>query len=222
MLAPIAVASLWPVPPGINLIWDWANAMGYMALAICLFLFVYKGRARSFPAYSGRFFANLHRDLGYIAMLLLAGHVGILLAAEPLLLEHLKPTAPLHMLAGLLALILMLLLVGSSIPALRRRLWPDYHLFRHFHAVAAVAIVVLTFFHVLHSGFYLNSPWKIGLALALVLGVLGYYSLWQYRSIAPTTNRVRSSGRQSHIISYGCALVALLICLVLALASNFE
>ena len=58
--------------------------------------------------------------------------------------------------------------------------------------------------------------------LALVLGVLGYYSLWQYRSIAPTTNRVRSSGRQSHIISYGCALVALLICLVLALASNFE
>jgi hypothetical protein len=42
--------------------------------------------------------------------------VVILLVREPLLLEHLKPTAPLHMLAGLLALILLMLLAlwGSA------------------------------------------------------------------------------------------------------------
>ena len=33
--------------------------------------------------------------------------LGILLAVEPLLLEHLKPSAPLHMLSGLLALVLL-------------------------------------------------------------------------------------------------------------------
>jgi len=71
MIAPIALLALYPIPPGIYPLWDFANAMGYIALAITLLLFVYKGRARIFPAFSGRFFANLHRDLGYIVVLLL-------------------------------------------------------------------------------------------------------------------------------------------------------
>jgi len=221
-LAPIAIVLLWPVPPRINLAWDWANYMGYLALAIGLFLLVYRGRAHTFPPYSGRFFANLHRDLGYIAVLLLGGHVGMLLVEEPLLLEHLKPSAPLHMLSGLLALILMLLLLGTSIPTVRRRLWPNYHLFRHIHGLVAVAIALLAFYHVLVSGFYLNSPWKVGLLSATVLALLSYYARAKYQLVANDRLRVRDSARYSHLISYGATALALMLCLALALLSSSE
>ncbi len=222
MLAPIVLLALYPSPPGIYAVWDLANAMGYLALSITLLLFVYKGRARGFPAYSGRFFANLHRDLGYIVALLLLAHVGLLLLAEPLLLEHIKPTAPLHMLSGLIALIVMLLLVVSSIPALRRRLWPDYHLFRHVHAVMAVAGLGLVFYHVLVSGYYLNSLWKTGLLATVTAGIVAYYARGKYPAVPATALRVRNSARYSHMISYGCATVALLICLLAVLMNNLE
>jgi hypothetical protein len=222
LLTPIAIVSLWPVPPQVNRLWDWANAMGYLAVAISLLLFVYKGRAHVFPTYSGRFFANFHRDLGYIIVLLLAGHVGVLLVAEPLLLEHLKPTAPLHMMSGLLALVLMLLLVCTSIPVVRRRLWPDYHLFRHIHGLVAVAIVLLVFFHVLVSGFYLNSEWKVGLAVATGVGILLYYARGKYQLVPAAVARVRDSARYSHMISYGSVVLVLLLCLALILLAEVE
>jgi hypothetical protein len=196
--------------------------MGYLVLAIGLLLFVYRGRAHTFPPFSGRFFANLHRDLGYVALLLLAGHVGVLLVAEPLLLEHLKPTAPLHMMSGLLALILMLVLVFTSIPTARRRLWSDYYRFRHLHGLVAVAIILLVFFHVLVSGFYINSRWKIGMAAVTSLGILFYYGRGKYLPIPLTSSRVRDSARYSHLISYGSALLALSFCLALALLDNPE
>jgi predicted ferric reductase len=222
LLAPIAIVMLWPVPAPVNPLWDWANAMGYLAVAISLFLFIYKGRAHTFPPFSGRFFANFHRDLGYIVVLLLAGHVGVLLVEEPLLLEHLKPTAPLHMMSGLLALVLMLLLVCTSIPVVRRRLWPDYHLFRHLHGLAAVAIVLLVFFHVLVSGFYLNSEWKIGLATATGMGILLYYARGMYQLVPAAMSRVRDSARYSHMISYGSVALVLLLCLALILFAETE
>lgn len=220
MLLPVALVAMWPVPPGVYPSWDWANGMGYLVLAISLFLFVYKGRPRAYPAYTGRFFANLHRDLGYIALALLAGHVGILLVSEPLLLEHLKPTAPLHMVSGLMALVLMFLLVLSSIPSLRRRMWPDYHLFRHVHAVVAVTLVVLTLFHVGFSAFYLNARWKIAMLLLLAAAVLLYYSVYRYSAPPAQVSRSRNSARYSHIISCSCALLASLACLLLALLNS--
>lgn len=220
MLLPVMLASLWPPAPGIHTLWDWANGMGYLALALCLFLFAYKGRPRRYPAYSGRFFANLHRDLGYIALALLAGHVGILLAAEPLLLEHFKPTAPLHMLSGLLALLLMALLVLFSVPTLRRRLWPDYHLFRHVHAVLAVAVIALTLYHVVVSAFYLNAVWKQSvLLLSAAAIVISYGALRQREPRMPAT-RSRNSARYSHAISGVATVSALLACLLFALANN--
>ena len=222
LLLPAALLALWPTPPGNYLLWDWANGMGYLVLAISLFLFVYKGRPRAYPAYTGRFFANFHRDLGYIAFALLAGHVGILLWAEPLLVEHLKPAAPLHMLAGLMAFLLMLLLVLSSIPSLRRRLWPDYHLFRHVHAVVAVAIIALTMYHVCFSAFYLNTQWKAAVLLLLGVVVTLYYASSHAPVPSVPASRSRRSARYSHVISYSCVLLAVLVCLALAFGNNLS
>lgn len=222
MIAPIALLALYPIPPGIYPLWDFANAMGYIALAITLLLFVYKGRARIFPAFSGRFFANLHRDLGYIVVLLLLGHVGLLLWAEPLLLQHLKPTAPLHMLSGLIALILLLLMAVSSIPALRRRVWRDYYFFRHMHAVLAVMIVGLVSCHVLLSAYYINSLWKVGLLAIITLGTVAYYTSGQLPVVSAAVLRIRNSSRYSHMISYGSTLVILLLSLAIVLVNNLE
>ena len=109
-------------------------------------------------------FANLHRDLGYLALLVVAARVGLLLVAEPLLLEHLKPSAPLYMLAGLLANLLLLVLVVSSITRLRRRVWPDYQRFKRLHAWLAIACVAFIGWHVADSRFYLNTELKLALA----------------------------------------------------------
>ncbi len=222
MLAPILIISIFPFPPGIRLLWDWANAMGYMAMAVCLLLFVYKGRPHSFPAYSGRFFANLHRDLGYVVILLIGGHIGVLLAIEPLLLEYLKPTAPLHILSGLLATILMLLLLAFSIFPLRRLLWRDYHLFRHVHAMVAITALGLLFYHILLSGFYLNSYWKKGLLAAVTVSVVAYYTMDKVPAVPARASRVRDSSRYSRRFSYGCTFGALLFSLLYAFLNNLD
>lgn len=210
LLTPLLLVSLLPTPQPIYTLWDWANVMGYLVLALALLLFVYRGRARSFPAFSGRFFANLHRDLGYIALFLLTGHVGLLLWAEPLLLEHLKPTAPLHMLAGLFALLFMIVLVISSVPFLRRRLWPNYHSFRRLHALFAAAILGLVIYHVVMSGFYMNSRWK----LAVLAGVACYVATSAVRRertvLLSGIIRIRNSASYSHMISYCVTLLVLL------------
>ena len=222
IISPVALVYLWPVPAGITLAWDWANSFGYLSLAICMSLFVYRGRALDFPAFSSRFFANLHRELGYLSLCLLFAHIGMLLLTEPLLLEHLKPTAPLHMLAGVFAFILILLLVTSSVPAARRQLWPDYHVFRHVHAVLAVSIVALTIFHVLGSSFYLNSRWKIGLASTVSFGILIYYLVSYYRKSPVAATRISGSSQYSRYVSYGCTTLAVLVCMLLILGNHFR
>lgn len=220
LLAPIVLVLLAPVPASLGYSWDLANGVGYLSLALCLLLFVYAGRARTFPPYSGRFFANLHRDLGYLALALALAHAGLLLYREPLLLEHLKPTAPLHMLAGTLALLLMILLVVSSLPRVRRGIWPDYHRFRHLHAVVSVSVLALSLYHVIESGYYLNHPWKIALLGAIATLVALAYALRQHGAIAGAVDRTRNSARYSHLISYGAGLLALAVIITLALLAR--
>lgn len=220
MLLPVLVVFLFSPAPAIYPLWDWANTMGYLVIASTTFLLIYKGRARSFPAYSGQFFANLHRDLGYITAILLAGHVSLLLYAEPLLLEHMKPTAPLHMLSGWIALILMSLLLATSIPAMRRRIWQDYHFFRRVHAMLAVAVIGLGFYHVVFSGFYLNENWKTALYFVIATGTVVWSVAFSKPAVSSGNIRIRNSSGFSHLITYGCTTVVLVLCLVIVLVKQ--
>lgn len=216
---PLLLICLGQRAPVVNLLWDWANALGYLAVTLGLLLFVYAGRPRAFPPFSGRFFANIHRDFGYIALLLVVLHIGLLLYAEPLLLEHLKPTAPVHMLAGLVSAILMLLLVLSSITALRRRLWPDYHRFRVVHAWLSVGVLILLLIHIVGSAYYLNSVWKIALCLALAAGVLAQYLDGRFVHLRHdrSVERLRNTSHYSHWLSYGPVVLVSALALALAL-----
>ncbi len=209
LLVPLALVMVGPTPAPIYLLWDWANSMGYLAVATIGLLFVYRGRAKSFPAFSGRFFANFHRDLGYVAVLFLVAHISLLLYTEPLLLEHLKPSAPLHMLSGLYALVAMVLLLVSSIPIFRRRLWPDYHRFKHLHMLMAAVILTLVFYHVVMSGYYLNSNLKKSIFGILTVAVW-LAAIWPGNFLPSySVARVRGSARYSHIIVYSCSVLSL-------------
>lgn len=219
---PLVLVVQLPRVPAISLVWDWANALGYLGLACCLLLFIYAGRPRVFPPYSGRFFANLHRSLGYVALLLVAAHVGLLLYDQPLLLQHLKLSAPLYMLAGLAALVLLLVLCISSITALRKRIWPDYHRFKMIHAALAIGCVALSGWHIIGSSFYLNSSLKLGVASISVSGLLGYYLYSRLRG-ADRVRRgpgLRDSAAYSRSLSYGPALLLVIIVLALLLLST--
>ena len=215
---PILLIMQIPMVPVVGVTWDLANLLGYLSLACCLLLFVYAGRPLAFPPFSGRFFANLHRELGYIALLLAAAHVGILLISEPLLLEHLKPAAPLYMLSGLVASLLLLILVISSIPRFRRRLWPDYHRFKFLHAWLAIACVALVLWHVVGSSFYLNTVTKLVIGSLAAAAVLGLYLWRRYRSqrSARRPGRIRDTAAYSHWIAYGSLALLLMAVVVIA------
>lgn len=216
---PLVLASQMPRAPAAGPAWDWGNALGYLGLAACLLLFIYAGRPRVFPPFHGRFFASLHRDLGYAALWLVTGHVGLLLYAEPLLLEYLKPTAPLYMLAGLAALLLLLVLVISSVTGWRKRLWPDYRRFRRLHGWLAIACVALTGWHVAGSHFYLNSPLKLGTGALAVVVVIGCY-LRGRGSRHPRGRRElarRTPPAYSRLLAYGSMLLLALAALALVL-----
>ncbi len=218
LVSPLLLVALAAPAPAVGVLWDWANAIGYVGVALVLLLFFYTGRPRAFPPFSGRFFANIHRDLGYVALLLVLVHVGLLLYTEPLLLEHLKPSAPLYMLAGLASTVLFLLLAITSITPLRRRLWPDYHRFRGFHAWLSMAAVVLLLVHIVGSGYYLNTGLKTAILL-LVSGVLlGVYidkrhvHLRHDRSVA----RLRNTSHYAAALAFGPVTLVLVLALGLA------
>ena len=214
---PLVLAAQFPPAPAIGFVWDLANTLGFLALAACLLLFAYPGRPRAFPPFNGRFFANMHRHLGYLALALLAGHIGPLLYAEPLLWQHLKLSAPGYMLAGLAAAVMMTLLVISSITPLRRRIWADYHRFRALHALLALACLGSMLWHVIGSRYYLNTPVKLLVAAAGCVGVVAHYlhrRRLHHRDKASIT-RIRGTGGTAYTVSYGSTAVLVVLALLL-------
>ncbi len=217
--APFALIGLWSAPPAVNLIWDAANAMGYLALVLIFLLFIYTGRPRAFPPFSGRFFANFHRDIGYLILALTVAHCLLLLIWQPLLLEHLKPTAPVYMLTGLGSALLLVVLVLSSAGWLRRRLWSSHHSFRSLHAWLSISTTGLLLVHVLGSGFYLNTLGKAVVCVVVAVVVLISYldkRFWHLHHDRGVT-RLRDTARYSVLISYGSVVLVLVVSVAMIL-----
>ena len=208
VLVPLFLLCLPPAFPVVSLVWDWANGLGYLCLGLSALLFIYTGKPAHFPPFSGRFFANLHRDLGYLCLITAVAHILLLLAIEPLLLEHLKLTAPLYMLCGLVAAVLLFLLVLSSLTPVRRYLWQHYYRFRHHHAVISTAFVVLLLVHVVGSGYYLNAAWKVATLVLFFSAVIIVYNAGKHRYRGShLLVRLRNTQRYASLVSYGVVLL---------------
>lgn len=220
---PLAVALVLGPPP-VSYLWDVANLLGFLSLACMLLLFYYTGRPRIFPPFSGRFFANLHRDIGYLSLVFIVLHTGLLLFAEPQLVEHLKLTAPLYMLAGLAAASLCLLLVLSSVTPLRRATWADYRAFRQLHGWLSLLVLALALLHLCGSAFYLNHSVKLVVVCGITCALAAYYLIdgHRSRSLRAGRVRVRDSARFSHFVSYGAGLLMTALVLLLVWGAQGE
>ncbi|MFJ4396722.1 ferric reductase-like transmembrane domain-containing protein [Pseudomonas sp. NPDC089396] len=161
IVAPFFVLLLTNAKPGIGLVWDFANISGLFSAVFMLILFIYSGRPLGKPYYDGKFFMNLHRDLGYAATALAVIHIGTLLTKEPLTLAYLLPSASWTMQSGMWAIILLIFALPVSLPSVRKKMWRTQKSFKRWHYGLSVAIMLLTLLHIVGAGFYIKEIWKV-------------------------------------------------------------
>jgi DMSO/TMAO reductase YedYZ heme-binding membrane subunit len=151
--------------------WDALNGVGFATTALLAFLCIETGAARSRPASQAAFYSRLHRNLGVMALTGVGVHAIGLALADRVTLEYWKPVAPLYMLAGIGAALLLIVLVATAFPAPRRALFGNRSTFRRAHRYGSLAVIGLAAWHVLGSGFYLDSRLKqiafVAVAIAL-------------------------------------------------------
>jgi DMSO/TMAO reductase YedYZ heme-binding membrane subunit len=166
--------------------WDALNGIGFATVALFAFLCVETGAARSRPVPQAAFYSRLHRNLGVIALTGIGIHAIGMALADPVTLEYWKLSAPLYMLAGIAVVLLLIVLVTTAYPAPRRKLFEKLATFRRLHRYGAFAVIGLTAWHVLGSGFYLDSRPKqvVFVAIAIALPMLAIRRRTQQRPAA--------------------------------------
>lgn len=180
VLAVAAMIAAFLAPPfvGYEAAWEVAAALGYVAAAagvVCVL--VRPGWGAAMTAY--RF--TLHRTAGDAFLLLGLLHAAVMVAADPFLLDYLGWMMPLHVLAGILATLLVAIAVLGREPALRRR--PSWLAGARLHAWAGILGAWLVVLHVLMSSARLTEPWRE------VLVMLGLAAPAAWATVARLTGR---------------------------------
>ena len=162
---------------GAGWIWDTANAVGFTAVALLIFLHIETGAARSRPAPVAAFHARLHSNVALLALTLIAVHALALLADDAVTIEYWKLSAPPYMLAGIGALLLMAAIAASGYPRPRRWLFASPARFRRSHGAASIVLTALVAWHIVGSALYLDTRFKQALFVFVLVGV----PLWLIR-----------------------------------------
>ena len=166
-----AISALGGAWVGAGWIWDAANALGFVAAALMIFLHIETGAARDRPAPQAAFHARLHANVAALALALVALHVLVLLADDPVTFEYWKLSAPPYMLAGIAALLLMSAIVATSYTKPRRVVFATPARFRRIHGIAALVLTALVAWHVAGSALYLDTPFKQTAFVITLVGV---------------------------------------------------
>lgn len=168
LVAPLLALLLGDRPDGTGLVWDFAIALGFLALTMMGMQFLLTARFRRVTSpYGIDILYYFHRYLAVIALLLVIGHAALLIVENPYFLEAFHPVeAPGHLFAGVVSAAAMVLLVASSL--WRKQLRLHYDAWRIVHLVLAVGAVVLALVHVDGVGYYLASPPKRALWMLIV------------------------------------------------------
>jgi len=158
--APLFVLLLGPVPPPGGFWWDFAMALGFAALAMMGVQFILTARFRRATMPFGiDIIYYFHRFLAIFALAIAALHYLILRIDNPAVLGSANPVdAPAHMSAGRASIMLFVLLVASSLA--RRRFRIDYDPWRWTHALLATIAFALALWHVVGTGYYIDTDWK--------------------------------------------------------------
>lgn len=155
--------------------WDADNALGFCSLGGILYLTI---------PLNFRINSQQHEMLGYAVLLTVLAHAFWFLFRDPVLLQYLKPGAPVYMWAGLAAAVLLLLLVFLAVLPPRRMLHKGHASFRYWHIALGISCVAAATYHIIGSGFYLSTWYQKILFAGLVLGIIA--------------SRLRSTGRKTY------------------------
>ncbi|MGM0632528.1 MAG: ferredoxin reductase family protein [Pseudomonadota bacterium] len=170
--APLLVMTALPMPGRGGLAWEAGIALGFAGLSLLVPQFLLTARMRWLTAPFGvDLIYHFHRHLALVLMLVVIAHPLVLFSSRPALLADL-PTllTGWPMLSGVLALALMLLITLSSL--WRKRLGLPYNRWRILHLALALAIIGLSFSHMLSIGYYSASPIMLGLWTVIALSAV--------------------------------------------------
>lgn len=179
--------------------WDFANGLGFAGF--CGLLAQMAGvRAPGSP--------KLHEFLGYAIIVIVIAHAIWFLASDPALFAYFRPGGPMHIWAGVVALLALSWLIAFSRPADRRNLHPDQASFRRVHLCVSWLALGAGALHVIKSGYYIATLKGVAIFLAVVAGayVAG-------RRIPPDATRAVSTP--------AFVLMSLAAALLFAFARNF-
>jgi hypothetical protein len=206
--AAIALIPL-PAPGGIG--WDIGIGTGYAALIVAVTLYLYPLRGDGLP-HRRLFTLSQHRRIGWVALTLALLHTAILLIAQPLTSRYLLPSAPLYMVSGVAALIVLGVLVptGLSARSSLRKAPTRPALSISSHIILAALLLALCGAHVVGSHQLFNTRTKV-LTVCLLLAIP---LIW-----AALRARVRVSRKLMTILP-GCAAAATLLLLPFPTASS--
>ena len=126
---------------------------------------------------------KLHTVIGWMTLGAVTIHVCGLILADRVVVEYLKPSAPLYQLAGIAAAALLLLVVVSGIAAVRRRLFKSHRDFQATHVIGGCVLIALMAIHVIATDRYVGGRGRRALILAATVG--GILMLLRPRRLAP-------------------------------------
>ena len=151
--------------------WEASQLAGLCAVILCIGLCGAPVRARdsSPPAMLS---LRRHTLIGWSAVAAVTLHVGGLLLADRNVLEYLKPSMPIYMVAGALAALLLLLLVSSAALPVRRSLWNSHRAFQASHVIAGGLLIALVAVHVIATKRYAGVHGRTVVLLGATVGAM--------------------------------------------------
>lgn len=187
--------------------WEAINGLGVGCIAILV--------ATAFDARTPatRNSLRLHQGFALVAASLAALHALSFLILDPLLLEHLKLTAPLHMWMAVSSLVLLLLVTGFSFAPWRQRVFGDFRTFRFWHVALTLLVLLSALVHVVETASAFRSSVRVWLLAVLMIGLPTAAMLMRRRSWNPTHTTVPSDINSADATSLRVGLILLSIAL---------
>jgi len=173
--------------------WEFSQAFGFAGALACIALCGAPIRPRdSLPP--TLLSLRLHTLIGWLALIGVAVHIGGVILADRTVVEYLKPSAPLYQLAGILATVVLLLLVLSSIAGARRRFWASHRGFQAAHVLLACLLAALIAVHIVVTDRYVTGRGRRALFVAVTIGAI--LMLLRFRRPNDAADRDTSMRRQ--------------------------
>lgn len=185
ILLPLFVLLIGPTPPGRGFWTDFSVALGFAGLAMMGFQFLLTARFKRVSSpYGIDILYHFHRQISIMAAIFILAHPIILFISNPATLGLLNVvTAPWRAQAGVISLLSLLGLMVTSLWRMPLRL--PYEGWRIIHGILSIAAVGLGVAHVVGVGYYVGTPWKIFVWVALGVGWVG--ALLYVRIVKPVT-----------------------------------